>query len=113
MNRFVKIAALVLAVCLVAAPVFAQATAAGEKAAATPAVAAAPGNFSIYLGGAIGSGIVILGAGFGIGRIGASAVEGMARQPEVAGSIQAAMIISAALIEGVTFFALIICMLSK
>jgi F-type H+-transporting ATPase subunit c len=82
--------------------------AAGEKAAV-----AAPGNFSIYLGGAIGAGIVILGAGFGIGRIGASAVESMARQPEVAATIQAAMIISAALIEGVTLFALLICLLSK
>jgi F-type H+-transporting ATPase subunit c len=113
-NRFAKIAALVLAVCLVAAPVFAQSAdkgpATGEKPAAA---AAAPGSISIYLGGAIGAGIVILGAGFGIGRIGASAVEGMARQPEVAGSIQAAMIISAALIEGVTFFALIICFVSK
>jgi F-type H+-transporting ATPase subunit c len=108
-NRFLKIAALVLAVCLVAAPVFAQTGGAGEKGAA-PA-AAAPGNFSIYLGGAIGSGIVALGAGFGIGRIGASAVEGMARQPEVAGSIQTAMIISAALIEGVSLFGLLICLL--
>jgi F-type H+-transporting ATPase subunit c len=67
--------------------------------------------FSIYLGGAFGAGLVILGAGFGIGRIGASAVESMARQPEVAGNIQTAMIISAALIEGATFFGLIVCML--
>jgi F-type H+-transporting ATPase subunit c len=66
---------------------------------------------AIYLGGAFGAGIVILGAGYGIGRIGSSAVESMARQPEVAGNIQTAMIISAALIEGATFFALIICML--
>ncbi|HEX4148741.1 MAG TPA: ATP synthase F0 subunit C, partial [Pirellulales bacterium] len=50
------------------------------------------------------------GAAAGIGRIGSSAVESMARQPEVAGSIQTAMIISAALIEGATFFALIVCM---
>lgn len=111
MNSFLKIAAMVLVVCLVAAPVFAQ-SAAGEKAPAAAAAAAAPEHSSLLLGGAIGSGIVILGAGFGIGRIGASAVEGMARQPEVAGSIQAAMIISAALIEGVTFFALIVCMRS-
>jgi F-type H+-transporting ATPase subunit c len=53
----------------------------------------------------------MIGAGLGIGKIGASAVEGMARQPEVANNIQAAMIISAALIEGATFFALVICML--
>ena len=66
-------------------------------------------GFSIFLGGAFGAGLVILGAGFGISRIGASAVESMARQPEVAGNIQTAMIISAALIEGATFFALIVC----
>ncbi len=63
------------------------------------------------LGAAVGAGLVILGAGLGIGRIGAAAVESMSRQPEVAGQIQTAMIISAALIEGATFFALIVCML--
>ena len=60
----------------------------------------------------VGAGIVIIGAGLGIGKIGASAVESMARQPEVAGSVQTAMIISAALIEGAAFFALIICIMS-
>ena len=65
----------------------------------------------IYLGGAFGAGLVLLGAGMGIGRIGSAAVESMARQPEVAGRIQTAMIISAALIEGATFFALIVCMM--
>ncbi|MEO2020664.1 MAG: ATP synthase F0 subunit C [Pirellulaceae bacterium] len=63
------------------------------------------------LGAATGAGLVILGAGLGIGRIGASAVESMSRQPEAASQIQVAMIISAALIEGATFFALIVCML--
>jgi F-type H+-transporting ATPase subunit c len=63
------------------------------------------------LGGAFGAGLVILGAGYGIGRIGSCEVESMARQPEVAGNIQTAMIISAALIEGATFFGLIVCML--
>jgi F-type H+-transporting ATPase subunit c len=58
----------------------------------------------------IGAGLVILGAGFGIGKLASSALESMARQPEVAGSIQTAMIIAAALIEGVTLFALYICM---
>ena len=65
-------------------------------------------GFSIYLGAAVGAGMVILGAGYGIGKIGSCAVESMARQPEVAGNIQTAMIISAALIEGVTFFALVV-----
>ncbi len=69
-------------------------------------------NFgSMNFGAAFGAGLVILGAGLGIGRIGSSAVESMARQPEAAGSIQTAMIIAAALIEGATFFALIVCML--
>lgn len=60
-------------------------------------------------GGAIGAGITMLGAAYGIGKIGASAVESMARQPEVAGDIRGAMIVAAALIEGATFFALIVC----
>ena len=57
--------------------------------------------------------MIIIGAALGIGRIGSSAVESMARQPEVAGNIQTAMIISAALIEGVTFFGLVICFLAQ
>jgi F-type H+-transporting ATPase subunit c len=65
----------------------------------------------ILAGGAVGIGLTVVGAAFGIGRLAASAVESMARQPEVAGSIQTAMIIAAALIEGFTFFALVICML--
>ena len=56
----------------------------------------------------IGVGLVIIGAGLGIGRLTASAVESMARQPEIAATIQTAMIISAALIEGVAFFAVIV-----
>jgi F-type H+-transporting ATPase subunit c len=64
---------------------------------------------TILAGAAFGAGLVMVGAGYGIGKIGSSAVESMARQPEVAGSIQTAMIVSAALIEGATFFALIVC----
>ena len=55
---------------------------------------------------AIGAGLVIIGAALGIGGLAKAAVESMARQPEIAGNIQTAMIIAAALIEGVTFFAL-------
>jgi len=72
---------------------------------------AAPATSLILAGGAVGIGLTVMGAAFGIGRLAASAVESMARQPEVAGSIQTAMIIAAALIEGFTFFALVICML--
>ncbi|MEW4562349.1 ATP synthase F0 subunit C [Blastopirellula marina] len=57
----------------------------------------------------IGIGLVVIGAGYGIGKLAASALESMARQPEVSGNIQTAMIIAAALIEGFTFFALVIC----
>ncbi len=68
------------------------------------------GESSPYTGlAAIGAGLAILGAGLGIGRIGGSACEAMARQPETAAKIQTAMIIAAALIEGAAFFALIIC----
>lgn len=64
------------------------------------------------LGGAIGAGLVIMGGAAGIGRIGGSAVESMARQPEAAGQISTAMIITAALIEGATLFAIIVCLMS-
>ncbi|WP_165222869.1 ATP synthase F0 subunit C [Aquisphaera insulae] len=60
---------------------------------------------------AIGAGIVIIGAALGIGGLAKASVESMARQPEIAANIQTAMIIAAALIEGVTFFALIIIVL--
>jgi F-type H+-transporting ATPase subunit c len=60
--------------------------------------------------GAFGCGLVVIGGAYGIGRLAGSALESMARQPEVANNIQTAMIIAAALIEGFTFFALYICM---
>lgn len=62
------------------------------------------------LGAGIGMGLAVLGGGIGIGRIGGQACEGVARQPEAGGRILTNMIISAALIEGFTFFAIIICM---
>jgi len=65
-----------------------------------------------YIGVGIAAGIAVLGAGLGIGRIGGQAVEGMSRQPEVAGKIQLAMLISAAFIEGVALFALVIAFLA-
>ena len=57
----------------------------------------------------IGIGLTVIGSAFGIGRLAASAFEGMSRQPEMAGQLQTAMIIAAALIEGFTFYALFIC----
>jgi F-type H+-transporting ATPase subunit c len=57
---------------------------------------------------AIGAGLAVLGAGIGIGRIGGSAMDAIARQPEAYGKIQTAMIISAALIEGVALFGVVV-----
>ncbi len=65
------------------------------------------GMFSKYFG----VGLTVVGAAYGIARLAASAYDGMSRSPEVASNIQTAMIIAAALIEGFTFFALLICML--
>ncbi|WP_300370963.1 ATP synthase F0 subunit C [Brachyspira sp.] len=64
------------------------------------------------LGAAIGAGLAAIGVGLGIGFIGSKAVEGISRQPEVSGKIQTAMLIAAALIEGVGLFALVICILA-
>ena len=54
----------------------------------------------------VGAGLVVIGAGLGIGKIGAAALEVMARQPEQAGKLQTAMLIAAALVEGLAFAAL-------
>ncbi len=64
-----------------------------------------------YLAAGLGAGLVILGAAFGIGKLAAASMDASGRQPEVAPQVRTSMIISAALIEGVTFFALVICML--
>ena len=76
----------------------------GVMIMATPAMAQDGGGAMVP--NLVGAGLIVLGAGIGIGRIGGSAVESMARQPELAGKIQTAMIISAALIEGLGFAAL-------
>ena len=64
------------------------------------------------MGGAIGAGLVLMGGGAGIGRIGGSAVEAMARQPEAAGQISTGMIITAAMIEGATLFGVVVGLLA-
>lgn len=61
---------------------------------------------------AIGAGLAVIGAGIGIGKIGGSAMEGIARQPEAAPKIQTAMIIAAALVEGVALFAVVVSLLA-
>ena len=76
-----------------------------------PAVASTAGKGLGLIGAGLAGGLAVLGAGIGIGRIGGSAAEGMARQPENSARIQTAMIISAALIEGATLFAIVVCLL--
>ena len=102
--KFVKSAVLAIGLMLLA-----HGTASAQPPAATTGATVTRAPFSDLR--AIGAGLVIMGAAMGIGGLTRSAVESMARQPETAGNIQTAMIISAALIEGVTFFALIIILL--
>lgn len=64
------------------------------------------------LGACLGAAIAVIGAGIGIGKIGASAMEAIARQPEAAGDIRSNMIVIAALVEGVALFAVIVCAIS-
>lgn len=96
--KVLKLLCLVIVVLLlVASPSFAQDT---------------PSSVTLSgagVGAGLGAAITIVGAGWGFGRIGAAALESMARQPEIAGRIQTAMIVIAALLEGATFFALIVC----
>ena len=78
------------------------------------ATAASFGKLGASIGAgiaAIGAGIAVIGAGLGIGKIGGSAMEGIARQPEAAGKIQTAMLISAALVEGAALFAIVVALL--
>lgn len=63
------------------------------------------------MGAGLGAGIAAIGAGMGIGQIGKSALESIARQPESVGEIRSNMIVAAALIEGVAFFAIVVCLL--
>ena len=64
------------------------------------------------LGAALGAAIAVIGAALGIGKIGAAAMEAIARQPEAAGDIRMSMIIIAALVEGVALFAIVVCFLA-
>lgn len=103
MSKFFKTIVALFVFALVLAPM-----AAFAQEAAPAAEAAASGAFSLST---IAAALAIVGAAYGIGRIGSVSVESMSRQPEIAGAVQTAMIISAALIEGIAFFALIICLL--
>jgi F-type H+-transporting ATPase subunit c len=104
--KTLRLLALVLMVVfLLATPAFAQTPAplpAGNWTLSGPALAAG-----------LGAGLTLIGAGIGFGKIGAAALESMARQPEIQNKIQTGMIVIAALLEGATFFALIVCILAS
>ena len=89
---------------------FAPAAFAQEAHGADAAASSASGLAK--MGGAIGAGLAVIGAGLGIGRIGGSAVEAMARQPEISGTINNTMIVAAALIEGAALFAVVVGLLA-
>ena len=109
MNKLARIGYLMAIMLFFVLPSAAMAQDPPEEGAAAQQ---APTTLTVA-GAALGAGLVLIGAGYGIGKIGSAAVESMSRQPEVAGNIQTAMIIAAALIEGATFFALFVCMLAK
>ena len=73
---------------------------------------AAAGAALAKIGACIGASIAVIGAGIGIGKIGSSAMEAIARQPESAGDLRSNMIVIAALVEGVALFAVIVCILA-
>ena len=103
MKKFLMLVAILSLVCL---PTFAMAQVTGANG-----VAINPGS-SVGTGLAVlGAGLAVIGAGIGIGRIGGSAMEGIARQPEAGARIAANMIIAAALVEGAALFAIVVAIL--
>lgn len=98
--------ALMLAPAAFAQPAEAGTNAGGEQGSALTTDGARK------LGGAIGAGLAVIGGGLGIGRIGGSAVEAIARQPEAAEKITPAMLLTAAFVEGATLFAVVVGMLA-
>ncbi len=110
MNRKSYAKLVLMLIVVGSALIFAPAAFAAEEGAAAAGASAASGLAK--LGGAIGAGLAVIGGGIGIGRIGGSAVESMARQPEAAGQINTAMIVTAAMIEGATLFAVVVGLLA-
>ncbi len=99
----------VVVLFLLTPPLFAQG--AGAPAGGGTAAGNKLTNWGPGIGAGVGAALTLIGAGWGFGRIGAAALESMARQPEIAARIQTAMIVIAALLEGATFFSLIVCIL--
>ena len=115
MKRFFMLAAVALLLLSVAGPAMAADTTAGGTTT-TAGTVGAPDPFlsdagAKALGVGVGLGLIIIGAGKGIGAIGSHAVDAIARQPEAGGRIFTSMIISAALIEGATLFAIVVALI--
>ena len=91
---------------------YALLTVAAFVSMSVPAMAQEAAAPLINLGGPFGAGLVVIGAGLGISRLAAAAFESMARQPEVAGDIRGAMIVTAAMVEGAAVIGLIVCIIS-
>ena len=112
MTTIVKMAAFALFALLLVdqGSAFAQdgSDAAATAAAAANKLAAAPASWGKGLGAGLAAGLAVLGAGLGIGRIGSDACNATARQPEMGGKIFINMILTAALIEGVALFAVVV-----
>jgi F-type H+-transporting ATPase subunit c len=101
-----------IGVVLLAVPAMAQGHETPAKPAAGPEGARwfdNPG--AAFFGAAIGAGLVVIGGALGIGRIGGSAADAVARQPEASGAISGVALITAAMIEGATLFAVVVCLL--
>jgi F-type H+-transporting ATPase subunit c len=113
MNKIALGLLVMVGLSLFAAPVLAQEhPAAGANAPAATGFRLLENEGAGLLGGSIGAGLVIIGAAAGIGRIGGGASESMARQPEAAGQINTIALITAAMLEGATLFAVLVCLLS-
>jgi F-type H+-transporting ATPase subunit c len=111
--KALKVIAVVMVLLVMAAPLLADTA---KPSDADKTSVAAPSGVPNYLllsgagiGAGLGAGLTIIGAGLGFGKIGSSALESMARQPEVAGRILPAMIVIAALLEGAALFAVFVC----
>ncbi len=111
MRTFLILAGLA-AILFSAVPVMAQDAHGDQDAVAASSSWVFPGGIQgAYVGAAIGTGLVVMGAARGIGNIGSSAVEAIARQPEAGGRIFTSMLLSAALIEGFTLFGVVVTLL--
>lgn len=108
MKKMMAIGALLMTISL-AAPAFAQPEEPTQPKGSSWVFP--EGSGTAHFGAAIGAGLVVMGAARGIGNIGSSAAESMARQPEAASDISGAMLLSAALIEGVSLFAVVVTLL--